>query len=941
MARECLSVSQSIVNQVELDLDGAGNLAIDKLSAAWNRTNVPYQGSYLCVIEPTGRLSFHSKKPEMIGTDVSRVIVNPASTKPLRVPDLIATRESLAAQNINYRGKPQLAGYCYMPSIDSLVVVHVPAKLVESKIDATTAPWIAALLLIGFLFVPLSIALTYLTFQKFHNRTEKITSELIENESLLRDQFFEIELLYRTAPVGLCLVDKDQRFVRINEELATISGRAVEDHIGRTVSEVLPDLADRLKSLYQTVIDTGEPTLNLEVDRIDPESKTEKLNFVISCYPLKNNDGSVMGVSTVVQNVTDRRRAGAEMRIRQETIDRSVMPTCFSNEKFQITYANQAFSDLFGFESPQRILGKNITEFVSQNGTLSEINRALTEDDKWTREVKSSKVDGKPLDVFVHASVLRDPLNVPICTLTTVWDITKRKMAQEQLRLTQYCVDSCTTSIFWIRKDASFFYVNDFATECFGYQADEWPSMSVHDIDPDYPAEVWPSVWNKFQETKTQTFETNIRHRDGELIPVEISINHMEFEGQEFAFAFVTDISKRRKSEEERRSSDAKFRALVENSNDAINMFNAQGELFYTSPAITRMLGYQPEELMNISPFKIIHPDDVEQADAELREYAETPGAVGHFVQRLKHKNGTYRTVEVTGTNMLNEPGINAMVSILRDITDRTIAEQKLRERESQLAHVSRLSSMGEMVAGIAHEIKQPMHAISNFAVASSVALDNIKGNEATDLTELELSLIKELLEWNERIRNSSHRAAEIVGRLRDFACKTEEQRKLESISELLNESIEIVAYNARQSKIELTTNITSDLPNVVCDRIQIQQVLVNLLNNAYDELASQPKPRRVVVEILRDNNELEVQIVDNGPGISQEVSRRIFDAFYTTKPKGMGMGLAVSRTIIEAHYGKIWATGNIEGGTTFHFTLPINDELSSKQLVTHLRNTR
>ena len=237
-------------------------------------------------------------------------------------------------------------------------------------------------------------------------------------------------MLYRTAPVGLCLLDSDLRFVRINEELARINGLPLEQHYGRKVREVVPDIANEVERLCRRVLDTGKPIVNLDVERVDPDDADLHHHYLVSYMPLNDQQGQVCAVGMVVQEITERVRA------------------------------------------------------------------------------------------------------------------------EERLHFTQFSVDSCSTSIFWIRPDASFVYVNQAASRLFRFSRSrrccrwEWP-----DIDPAYPDEAWPEYWDQIEREKTMTFETRIRHKDGTLIPVEITTNLLEFDGNEFVFAFVTDIRSRKEAE--------------------------------------------------------------------------------------------------------------------------------------------------------------------------------------------------------------------------------------------------------------------------------------------------------------------------------------------------------------------------------------------------------
>ncbi len=257
---------------------------------------------------------------------------------------------------------------------------------------------------------------------------------------------------------------------------------------------------------------------------------------------------------------------------------------------------------------------------------------------------------------------------------------------------------------------------------------------------------------------------------------------------------------------------------------------------------------------------------------------------------------------------------IGGVISRLHAEAARRDAEDKMHHMQEQLAHVSRLSTMGEMVAGIAHELNQPLYSIVNFAKACGNVLS--AGNPP-DLDRLR--------GWTEEIAVAAGRAGEIVSQLRRFARRSESPRRTASLHEILGESVQLVASEAKRHGSAVSLEPGNPSVAVCVDRTQIQQVLVNLLRNAYEAMDDGRVTRRqVTIRTRCVDGMAEVSVADTGPGLPADPDLRIFDAFVTTKPQGLGMGLAISATIVEAHGGRIWAEGNGEGGTTFHFTLPL-----------------
>jgi len=236
---------------------------------------------------------------------------------------------------------------------------------------------------------------------------------------------------------------------------------------------------------------------------------------------------------------------------------------------------------------------------------------------------------------------------------------------------------------------------------------------------------------------------------------------------------------------------------------------------------------------------------------------------------------------------------------------------------ELRLSHVARLSMMGEMVAGIAHEINQPLYSVLNFAKA----VRNI-------LTEQQKPDVERLREWNDEIITAASHAGAIIKRLRSFARKGSAERSICPMNRIVKESLELTAFEARRRDVTVRQELSEPSASVHVDAVQIQQVLVNLLQNAFDAMEEVTANNRVVTVRSGRSEEsdelVEVSVKDNGSGLPVEEHDNVFEAFVTTKPKGLGLGLTISEAIVESHGGRLWVTSAPEGGARFHFTLPI-----------------
>ena len=260
---------------------------------------------------------------------------------------------------------------------------------------------------------------------------------------------------------------------------------------------------------------------------------------------------------------------------------------------------------------------------------------------------------------------------------------------------------------------------------------------------------------------------------------------------------------------------------------------------------------------------------------------------------------------------------LNMMATIgsqIGQFIERKRAESALHHVQAELAHVTRVATLGEMGASIAHEINQPLSAVVNSASACLRWLDAQKPEEARRSVS--------------RVIAEGHRASEIIGRIRALAKKTPPRKDWLNLNETIHEVIALAHSEVQRNGVTLETKLEDDVPVILADRIQLQQVMLNLMMNAVEAMSAGHGPRELLVRSSKDGSQgILVSVEDSGPGLDPKSLDRLFDAFYTTKPHGLGMGLAISRSIIEGHGGRLWATANTPHGAIFQFTLPIESE--------------
>ncbi len=359
--------------------------------------------------------------------------------------------------------------------------------------------------------------------------------------------------------------------------------------------------------------------------------------------------------------------------------------------------------------------------------------------------------------------------------------------------------------------------------------------------------------------------------------------------------------------------SERRFRELVQGSPDAVVIDQNERIMFANESAVGLFRAGSVDGLVGRSVYDIVHPIDHEAVRSRL---ATGPGGSSDkklVVRRLKRLDGTSFHGEVA-VAPFHHDGAPARQVVIRDVTPRLEAEEEMRRLQDELARVARLSTLGEMVAGIAHELNQPLYSALNFGKACRNLLA-VEGPVDT----------KNVREWTDETIACINRAGAIVSQLRNLTRKSPPTFAPVSLAELIEESIHLLAFEARRDGVVVRTAFETK-PIVVVDRIRVQQVLINLIRNAFEALQAVDRTKRelTISAAEEEGRWAEITVADSGPGLPAEEPGRIFEAFVTTKPDGMGLGLAISRTIVETHGGRIWTTKNSDGGASFHFTLPL-----------------
>lgn len=367
---------------------------------------------------------------------------------------------------------------------------------------------------------------------------------------------------------------------------------------------------------------------------------------------------------------------------------------------------------------------------------------------------------------------------------------------------------------------------------------------------------------------------------------------------------------------------EAHLRSILQTAPDAIVVIDPKGSMLSFSASAERMFGYSEEEVLGENVSILMPSPDRERHDGYLLRYMTTGErriiGIGR-VLTARHRDGATFPIELSvGEARIGNERV--FTGFIRDLTERQQAELRIHDLQSELAHVSRVSAMGTLATSLAHELNQPLTAIANYVETASDLLD-----------QPDAGVIATVREALAECATQSVRAGQIVRRLRDFISRGETDRGIESLQRLITEASALALVGAGEHPLEVDVRLDSAADRVLVDRIQIQQVVLNLMRNAIEAMVDSPIRRLQITSEQEKGGFVRITVADSGPGLAEDVADRLFEPFRSTKATGMGLGLSISATIIAAHGGRIWAEPSKLGGTAFHFTIVDADSEEAK----------
>ena len=505
-------------------------------------------------------------------------------------------------------------------------------------------------------------------------------------------------------------------------------------------------------------------------------------------------------------------------------------------------------------------------------------------------------------------------------------EIAERKQAEEALRESDLWMRSIFSSldeaVLVVTPDRRIANVNAAAERTFGYSKDELAGLSTEilHVDHEHYLKFGKRIQEAFDHGQTAHFEFEARRKNGDVFPSEHTVSLLKNEAGKAVgiVSVIMDITGRKRSQDALRESEERFHAIADFTYDWETWVDSDGKVLWINPAVERITGYTVEECLATPdyPMYMIHEDDRAKTTAAFRDTACSCTSGNDVTFRIRCKDGTMRWGAVSWQPIFNTGGVCLGIrSSVRDITERKRAEEQAQKHLAELAHVARVGMIVEMGAGIAHEINQPLTAIVNYA------------ESCADLVRSGTADPDELCESLDKVSAQAVRAGQIIRRLRRLVRKGDAVRSTTDINDLLRETAALLGAETRLIGAAVRLELSDDVSVLLCDSVQIQQVILNLIQNALDAMSAVARDARHldIRSRLTADGAVEIAVSDTGPGFPEGVGEKVFDAFFTTKEKGLGMGLSISRSILEDHGGRLWVTPNADRGVTFRMRLPLS----------------
>jgi PAS domain S-box-containing protein len=731
-----------------------------------------------------------------------------------------------------------------------------------------------------------------------------------EAEEKLKESEQKYRLLFETSPDYIVQLDREGRYLAANPATAKSLGVPLEELVGKTVFEVQPqEVAQYRLKMVRKALDEWQPQIF--------EDERAGRYFYHIFIPTKTSDQKE-AVQGITRDITERKQAEEALR-RSEERYRTTLEE-MEDSYFEVdlagnlTFVNNSVCRDLGY-SMEELIGMSYKGFTAEDDiesvfrVFNEVYRTGVPNKGFPW--KTTRKDGSHGFAETSISLLRNNKGEVIGFRGVGRDVTERKQSEEKLRQSEEnyktLFDSSVIGMYVL--DAETFKVvmgNRVAAEMAGFSS-AGEGVGINPLDfviPEDREQVLEMAVKEFEQDLRRTHEVRVIAKDGGIGWISISSARIAHEGRPASLVSITNITERKQAEEALRQSEENYRALFDSSVIGTVLLDAETfKVVMVNQAALKMFGFSSaEEAFEAKPFDFILPEDREKYLEITKKAVFEQNSHEGYQLRAVTKDGREIWINITGARIMHEGRLAGLISF----TD--ITEQK--RQNERLMMTDRLASLGELAAGTAHELNNPLTSIIGF---SQLLMER----EVPDDIREDLKLIY----------NEAQRAAGVTKNLLTFARKHAPVKQRNQINNIIEDVLKLRTYEHKVNAIEVERQLDPDLPEIMVDYFQMQQLFFNIIINAEYFMIMEHNKGTLSIITKKQNNTVMISFADDGPGITAENLRRIFDPFFTTKEagKGTGLGLSICHGIVTEHGGQIYARSQLGKGATFFVELPVS----------------
>ncbi|MGA3047059.1 MAG: PAS domain-containing protein [Terracidiphilus sp.] len=643
---------------------------------------------------------------------------------------------------------------------------------------------------------------------------------------------------------------------------------------------------------------------------------------------LRDAEGKVLKFVGTTTDIDDQKRAEEELRASEHNL-RQILDSipgyvCAVNSIGEVDFVNRQFLEYYN-KTFDELKDWSVNETVHPDDlprVIDIYSKSIANEIPLDHEHRCRRFDGIYRWFHFRSLPVRDAHGHIARWYILGTDIEDRKRAEDALRASEnnlrHIIDGIPGLVTTMTPSGELELVNRRFLDYYGMTMEEMKSWATNDaIHPDDLARSIAIFTETMRTGTAHELELRCRRADGvyrwfQLTALPVRDTDGRMTGW---YVLMTDIEDRKRAEEALRIRELNLLQITETIPEMLWSASPDGAIEYCNGRLLEYTGVSPEQIMNDGWMNLLHPDDVKPTAEAWMSSVKSGAPYKAEVRAFHAADRTYRWCMTSALPLLDKEGrIVKWHGTVVDMHDWKHAQEELRNTQEELARVMRVVTMGQLTASIAHEVNQPL---SGIIMNASTCLRMLKSDPPN---------IDGAQETAQRMIRDGKRASEVITRLRTLFSRKQIDIELVDLNEATREIITLLSGELQRNSVILKCEFGDSLPTVNGDRVQLQQVILNLLRNGLDAMVTvNDRPRQLLIRTEMEGGNVTVSVQDSGVGFNPEISERLFESFFTTKPEGMGIGLAVSRSIIEAHHGRLWAVQNASPGATFAFSIPHN----------------